>query len=79
VPYEAIQLERHLAHLSRDFIIELKETKLGPALKLGKFKAFIGQDNHERHEAFAHRAGRSRISWSAAPNPHTGSFLVSLD
>ncbi|WP_217636138.1 DNA cytosine methyltransferase [Geodermatophilus siccatus] len=62
VPYDAIQLERRIAHLSKDFIIELQETTSGPAYKLGEFKAFVGQDDHDRHEAFAHRAGRSRIS-----------------
>ena len=62
VPYDSIKLERRVAHLSKDFVIELKETKAGPAYKLGEFRAFIGQDNHGRHEAFAHRAGRSRIS-----------------
>jgi DNA (cytosine-5)-methyltransferase 1 len=62
MPYDAIQLERRIAHLSRDFVIEVKETKSGPAYKLGAFKAFVGQDTHERHAAFVHGAGRSRIS-----------------
>jgi DNA (cytosine-5)-methyltransferase 1 len=62
VPYDAIQLERRIAHLSRNFIIELRETRSGPAYKLGRFKAFVGQGDHERHEAYAHRAGRARIS-----------------
>ncbi|SDM65864.1 C-5 cytosine-specific DNA methylase [Geodermatophilus siccatus] len=62
VPYDAIQLERRIAHLSKDFVIDIEETRSGPAYKLGEFKAFIGQDEHERHEAFAHRVGRSRIS-----------------
>ena len=34
----------------------------GDHFKLGEFKAFIGQENHGRHEAFSNRAGRSRIS-----------------
>jgi DNA (cytosine-5)-methyltransferase 1 len=62
VPYDAIKLERRLAHLSKDFAIDMVETKAGPTYKLGQFKAFIGQDDHHRHEAFAHRSGRSRIS-----------------
>ncbi|SNS54650.1 DNA (cytosine-5)-methyltransferase 1 [Geodermatophilus saharensis] len=62
VPYDAIQLERRIAHLSKDFVIDIEETKSGPAFELREFKAFIGQDGHERHEAFAHRMGRSRIS-----------------
>jgi DNA (cytosine-5)-methyltransferase 1 len=62
VPYDAIKLERRLAHLSKDFIIELKETKHGAAYRLGEFRAFTGQNDHVRHEAFANRAGLSRIS-----------------
>jgi DNA (cytosine-5)-methyltransferase 1 len=62
VPYDPIQLERRIAHLSKDFINELNETKSGPAYRLGKFKAFVGQVDHGRHETFARRAGRSRIS-----------------
>lgn len=62
VPYDAIKLERRIAHLSKDFVIDMVETKAGPAYKLGEFKAFIGQQDHQRHEAFAHRSGRSRIS-----------------
>ncbi|SDM65917.1 DNA (cytosine-5)-methyltransferase 1 [Geodermatophilus siccatus] len=62
VPYDAIQLERRIAHPSKDFVIEIEDTSAGPAYRLGKFNACIGQDDHERHEAFAHRIGRSRIS-----------------
>lgn len=62
VPYDVIKLERRIAHLSKDFGIDVLDTKSGPAYKLGEFKAFIGQESHGRHEAFAQRAGRSRIS-----------------
>lgn len=62
VPYDPIKLERRVAHLRKDFVIELKETKSGPAYKLGEFRAFIGQEEHGRHEAFSDRTGRSRIS-----------------
>jgi DNA (cytosine-5)-methyltransferase 1 len=44
--------ERHLAHLRRDFGIEVESRKAGDAYKLGPFKAFTGQDDHLRHEAF---------------------------
>ncbi|MGH3282207.1 MAG: DNA cytosine methyltransferase [Trebonia sp.] len=44
--------ERHLAHLRRDFHIEVHPRKPGDAYKLGTFKAFVGQDDHLRHEAF---------------------------
>ena len=44
--------ERHLAHLRRDFSIEVEARKTGDAYKLGPFKAFVGQHDHLRHEAF---------------------------
>jgi DNA (cytosine-5)-methyltransferase 1 len=44
--------ERHLAHLRRDFHIEVEARKTGDAYRLGTFKAFVGQDDHLRHEAF---------------------------
>jgi DNA (cytosine-5)-methyltransferase 1 len=48
--------ERHLAHLRRDFHIEVEARKSGDAYRLGAFKAFVGQDGHLRHEAFLHPA-----------------------
>lgn len=62
VPYDAIKLERRIAHLSKDFWIDVQETRSGPAFKMGEFKAFTGQEDHGRHEAFAKRSSRSRIS-----------------
>lgn len=59
---DAIELERRLAHLSKDPVIDALDTKSGPAYKLGEFKGFVGQEDRERREAFAHRAWRSRIS-----------------
>jgi DNA (cytosine-5)-methyltransferase 1 len=52
VPLDIPAFERHLAHLKRDFHIEVDTRKAGDAYKLGPFKAFIGQDDHLRHEAF---------------------------
>ena len=52
VPMEVPAFERHLAHLKRDFRIEVDTRKTGDAYKLGEFKAFVGQDDHLRHEAF---------------------------
>jgi DNA (cytosine-5)-methyltransferase 1 len=52
VPMDVPAFERHLAHLRRDFHIEVEARKAGDAYKLGTFKAFVGQDNHLRHEAF---------------------------
>jgi DNA (cytosine-5)-methyltransferase 1 len=62
VPYDAITLERRIAHLSQDFAMDIKETKTGPAYQLGEFRAFVGQEDHGRHEVFSNRAGRSKIS-----------------
>jgi DNA (cytosine-5)-methyltransferase 1 len=59
VPMEVPAFERHLAHLKRDFRIEVDTRKTGDAYKLGEFKAFVGQDDHLRHEAFLNP---SRIS-----------------
>jgi DNA (cytosine-5)-methyltransferase 1 len=56
-PMEVPAFERHLAHLKRDFRIEVDSRKTGDAYKLGEFKAFVGQDDHLRHEAFL-RPGR---------------------
>jgi DNA (cytosine-5)-methyltransferase 1 len=44
--------ERRLAHLRQDFRIVVESRKAGDAYRLGDFKAFIGQDDHVRHEAF---------------------------
>jgi DNA (cytosine-5)-methyltransferase 1 len=54
VPMEVPAFERHLAHLKRDFRIEVGTRKAGDAYKLGEFRAFVGQDDHLRHEAFLH-------------------------
>ena len=59
VPMEVPAFERHLAHLKRDFRIEVDTRKTGDAYQLGEFKAFVGQDDHLRHEAFLNP---SRIS-----------------
>jgi DNA (cytosine-5)-methyltransferase 1 len=57
------RLERHIADLSKDFRIDIQQTSQGgAAYRLGEFKAFTGQADHERHSAFAARATRSRIS-----------------
>ena len=53
-PMEIPAFERHLAHLRRDFRIEVDRRKTGDAYRLGEFRAFVGQDDHLRHEAFAH-------------------------
>ena len=53
-PMEIPAFERHLAHLKRDFHIETVTRRGGDAYRLGPFKAFVGQGDHLRHEAFLH-------------------------
>jgi DNA (cytosine-5)-methyltransferase 1 len=53
-PMEIPAFERHLSHLKRDFHIDVEPRKAGDAYRLGEFKAFVGQDDHLRHEAFLH-------------------------
>jgi DNA (cytosine-5)-methyltransferase 1 len=55
-PMEIPAFERHLAHLRRDFRIEVDHRTAGDAYRLGEFRAFVGQDDHLRHDAFAHPA-----------------------
>ena len=55
-PLDVPAFERHLAHLKRDFHIDVRPGKPGDAYRLGAFKAFVGQDDHLRHEAFVHPA-----------------------
>jgi DNA (cytosine-5)-methyltransferase 1 len=57
-PLEPPEVERRLAHLSHDFeLIEKQRASGQVAFLLGEFKAFIGQDDHQRHQLFArHRA-----------------------
>jgi DNA (cytosine-5)-methyltransferase 1 len=51
-PMEISAFERHLSHLERDFHIEVDARRTGNAYRLGSFKAFVGQGDHLRHEAF---------------------------
>ncbi len=51
-PIDVPAFERQLTHLKRDFHIEVETRKSGDAYRLGDFKAFVGQDDHLRHEAF---------------------------
>jgi DNA (cytosine-5)-methyltransferase 1 len=55
-PLDVPAVERHLAHLRRDFAIETRPGKTGDAYRLGAFKAFTGQDDHLRHAAFVNPA-----------------------
>ena len=59
-PIEEHELERRIANLSRDFEVEIKQTKSGVSYRIGEFKGFVGQEDHERHDYIA--AFRSRVS-----------------
>jgi DNA (cytosine-5)-methyltransferase 1 len=49
-----------LHHLGQDFELEIADSRDGPAYRLGSFKAFLGQREHDRHQRFA--ASRTTIS-----------------
>ena len=49
-----------LRHLGQDFELEVADSGDGPAYRLGRFKAFLGQPEHARHQRFAAR--RATIS-----------------
>ncbi|MEU1883173.1 DNA (cytosine-5-)-methyltransferase [Streptosporangium sp. NPDC020072] len=57
---EAHELERRISLLSRDFHIDISSGKSGTSYRLGQFKAFLGQEDHVRHDQFD--LNRSRIS-----------------
>ena len=50
----------HLRHLGQDFELEIAQGRDGPAYRLGRFRAFLGQHDHARHRRFA--AARATIS-----------------
>jgi DNA (cytosine-5)-methyltransferase 1 len=54
------EVARRIRDLSQDFEVETAEMGGQPAYRLGRFKAFLGQRDHERHQRF--QAGRARIS-----------------
>jgi len=51
-PMDVPAFERHISHLRLDFHIDVDRRKTGDAYRLADFKAFVGQDDHLRHEAF---------------------------
>ncbi|ORI25156.1 DNA (cytosine-5-)-methyltransferase [Rhodococcus erythropolis] len=54
-------LERRIAHISRDFAVDIAvHPKGGVTYELGNFKGFTGQEDHHRHDYIA--ANRSRVS-----------------
>ncbi|UJW34503.1 DNA (cytosine-5-)-methyltransferase [Saccharothrix sp. AJ9571] len=54
---DASDLERRISLLSKDFEIEIEPGNGTTLYRLGQFKAFTGQEQHDRHEYFLkHRA-----------------------
>jgi DNA (cytosine-5)-methyltransferase 1 len=53
-------IARHLSNLGQDFELSVASSADEIVYRLGDFKAFLGQEDHTRHQHFA--AGRSRIS-----------------
>ncbi|MFI6414194.1 DNA (cytosine-5-)-methyltransferase [Streptomyces sp. NPDC050585] len=54
-------VERHLNHLKHDFEMATVTRSNGVvAYSIGEFKAFVGQDDHQRHDLFSQH--RSKIS-----------------
>lgn len=54
------ELEKRISMLSQDFNVLQREHKSTVEYKLAGFKAFVGQDDHVRHEAF--QKNRAKIS-----------------
>lgn len=59
---DSVELGHRLRLLGNDFELDILETREGPAWKLGEFRAFRGQADHHRTEAFNSRSIRSRVS-----------------
>lgn len=58
----AVEVERRVDLISRDFVVEVRQRGAHTSYRLADWKAFQGQEDHHRHDAFALKAGRSRIS-----------------
>ncbi|MBT0770767.1 DNA (cytosine-5-)-methyltransferase [Kineosporia sp. J2-2] len=56
------EIVQRIELLKRDFFVEERGNARSTSYKLGEWKAFRGQEDHDRHAAFAERKGRNRIS-----------------
>ncbi|NTW39859.1 MAG: DNA (cytosine-5-)-methyltransferase [Cellulomonadaceae bacterium] len=56
------EIERRVAFLRKDFEIDVRQRGATPTYRLGEWRAFRGQEDHGRHEAFATQRMRSKIS-----------------
>lgn len=57
---ETPELERRISVLGHDFHIDIRNGESPAAYKIGEFRGFIGQDDHQRHRLFLQH--RARIS-----------------
>jgi DNA (cytosine-5)-methyltransferase 1 len=55
-------ITKRINHLRSDFFVEERTRGGYTSYKLGEWKAFQGQEDHQRHVAFAERAMRAKIS-----------------
>ncbi|WP_369253353.1 DNA cytosine methyltransferase [Geodermatophilus amargosae] len=56
------EIAKRVQIIGRDFDIETRARANRVSWRLGEFKAFRGQEDHQRHAAFVERRSRSRIS-----------------
>lgn len=56
------EIERRIEFLGRDFEIDVRRRGGVPTYRLGDWRAFRGQEDHARHEAFSTDRLRSKIS-----------------
>ena len=46
-------VEKHMTRLMRDFTIDVRRKRGTSYYRLIDFKAFVGQESHDRHDAFS--------------------------
>lgn len=56
------EIKRRIEFIRRDFEVEERARAGCPTFRLGAWRAFRGQEDHERHLVFAERRLRSRVS-----------------
>jgi DNA (cytosine-5)-methyltransferase 1 len=56
------EIKRRIDFIRRDFEVEVRFRGSSPIYRLGEWRAFRGQEDHSRHEAFAIGRLRSKIS-----------------
>lgn len=62
IPLNSAGLTSRLDRLAKDFDVDVSGAFGDRSIELGQFRAFRGQEEHLRHEAFAVRTSRARVS-----------------